>query len=154
MEAVANMEQWQQGPALESPAFTGRKFETDDYPLAAAWWTQHGWPVVPIESLPRIGLLVSHGTVPVCCSFMYWDSGWGYIAWTVADAEAPKDVRSAAVDFAIANLTKLGDELSIRLLYTSTRNPAMQDRYTRLGWVPCETDFQTFIRVRPVTEEA
>lgn len=158
-EAAENMEQWQQGPALEFLQFSGRQFEPDDYPLAALWWKQHDWPAVPVESLPRIGLMVEvdmgseEGLQPVCCSFMYWDSGWGYIAWTVADAEAPKAIRSAAVDFAIATLTKLGDELGITLLYTSTRNPAMQERYTRLGWTPCEQDFQTFIRPRPLPKE-
>lgn len=162
------MEQWQQGMSAEvadagvlaAPTFTARQFDREaDYGLAAHWWTQHGWPVVPVEALPLCGILIEvdtgslEGVTPLCASFMYRDAGWGCIAWTVADAEAPRELRRAAVDFAVATLTSIGDTLGLTWLYTATRNPAMQDRYTRLGWVACEDDFQQFIRVRPSEEK-
>lgn len=153
------MEQWQQGPSFEGalavesaiePPFHAAQFNAAlHYHLAECWWQQHGWPAVPPETLPACGITVFNYATPVCVSFMYIDSGWGCIAWTVADATLPKEIRRAAVDFAIETLTALGDELGLTWLYTCTRNPAMVDRYTRLGWIAAETDFQQFIRVRP-----
>lgn len=135
-------------------AFTVEPFADEDYEAAATWWTQHGWPVVPRGALPTLGITVSYEGRPVCVSFMYRDSGWGCIAWTVADQELPKATRRAAVDFAVEVLTAYGDSIGLAWLYTCTRNPAMQERYTRLGWVAAETDFQQFIRVNPTLKRS
>lgn len=107
------------------------------YPLAAEWWTRHKFGVLPVEFLPKNGLVIEadDGT-PVCLGFLYLtDSAMAWIEYIVANPDAPITVRSDAVDLLIESLVNLSKTLGVGCLFTSTTLRGLTKRYEKQGFV-------------------
>ena len=59
----------------------------EHYHLLVDWWTKRGWPVIPVESLPRTGFVFSQSGIPLLVGFVLIDRPWAMIELFVSNPE-------------------------------------------------------------------
>ena len=58
------------------------------------WWDGHGFPAVPLEILPRLGIIAEINGSPIGAAWLYMDNSSGVcmMEWTVTNpANNPRD---------------------------------------------------------------
>lgn len=119
---------------------TARIYEPADYPIVQGWWIGHGWPPVPEQMLPKLGLIISSDDADLAAGWLYMDNSVGVcmLEWVVSNPDArPFDsVR------AIRELGMLMEQEARRMGYwvmmTSCKQPALAKLWVKMGYL--ETD--------------
>lgn len=121
-------------------------FTAEHHPTLASWWEAHGWPVIPMSSLPARGLLVGEEN-PVVAGFLYiTDSDIGIMEWIVSDPKSSIFERSKSLDYLIEELCTLGKTLGCRLLLTFLKHDGLMKRVEKLGFVQTDKAMTHFGR--------
>lgn len=112
------------------------------HPTAAAWWQGHGWPVVPKEILPKLGLraLADDGTRPVAATWLYMDNSVGVsmLEWTVADPAASPRLVAVALSHLVRFARQEAKRLDYAVMLTTCRQESLSKLLQRSGFQ--ETD--------------
>jgi len=117
------------------------------YTQACLWWTDHGWPVLPMRLLPRSGRVVLAGGKPVAMAFLYQtDSGLSWMEYVLSDKSSPKEVRGKALDLLITSIESLSKSLGFEAVFTSIVHPGLINRLSLLGWVKGDTNMTHMIK--------
>lgn len=119
-----------------------RPYTPADYETVSGWWRAHKWPQVPSNTLPPNGLIVDE----VCAGFLYCtDSPISWLEWVVADPTAPREKRDAALDTLIDSLIKVAKAAGRPIIFSSTKHPALAERYKRHGLEQTDVEMTNFI---------
>jgi hypothetical protein len=125
--------------AKTKPDFEARAFADEDHGMICNWWVGHGWPVLPLSSLPTNGIIVEKNGVPLVCGFVYQtDSDLALIEWIVSDPKSSPVDRVRALDELIDSLSELAKAGGARLALTFVRNERLIERYQNRGFVVTE----------------
>lgn len=67
-----------------------REFTVEDYEQVSEWWKGHGWDAVPLQILPKLGIVVSDNGMDICAVWLYMDNSVGVcmLEWFVANPDA------------------------------------------------------------------
>lgn len=67
-----------------------RLFQSDDYPTVSDWWNGHGWPAVPENMLPKLGVIAEDEGEGIAAAWLYMDNSVGvcWLAWFVGNPDA------------------------------------------------------------------
>jgi hypothetical protein len=116
--------------ALPDPLL--RVFDVEnDYPMLTEWWKGWNWPPVPLECLPKLGLIVGD----CAAGFLYEsDSNIAWLEWIISDPTAEKIMRSRAVDAVIGALWVQARARGFKKLFTSTNSPSLEKRLESRGF--------------------
>lgn len=117
-----------------------RKFDPEtDYVTCTSWWRKHSWPAVPLDLLPKTGLMVEDNGVKLAAGWLYLtDSRFAVLEWVVGNPEASKYDRSTALDLLLISLKDAAKEAKVTTIFTSTEHQGLIDRYRGHGFI--ETD--------------
>ena len=127
-----------------------RKWSLDkDYPILVKWWTDWKFGTVPKECLPPDGIMVEIDGKPICAGGLYVCDGttFGFMEWVVTDKYADLRKRHKALKLCIDGIMELAKNNGVRLVYTMTKNSALQKRYQKYhNMVLTESNVKTFLR--------
>jgi hypothetical protein len=110
-----------------------------DYLVVAGFWDAHGWPIVPLRSLPGTGYVVEVDSKPIAAGWVYKsDSNICKLEFIVADPKAEKQVRSEALDHLIKLACEDAKKSGFEFVWSSTAHPALISRFKKHEFL--ETD--------------
>lgn len=117
--------------------FTVRLIDLEkDYPIVSQWWPAHGWPSVPKEILPRLGLMVECNGTPCVAGWLYMDNSIGVsmLEWTVSNpANNPRESYKA-IQILVDVMRKEAVMNDYGVMLTSTKHPALVRAYQKAGF--------------------
>lgn len=120
-----------------------------DYQDVAAWWKAWGWPEIPREALPEMGLIVSEGEVKICAGFLYrTDSCMCCIDFFVSNPEAEKKQRDAAMQMLINSLVGKAKESGFKAVFSFVRRKdgGLIRRMIRAGYTVTDREMCHLVR--------
>lgn len=127
-----------------------RKWDrNNDYDTLVSWWKAWEFGVVPKECLPPDGIIVEQDGKPLCAGGLYIGVGteFAFMEWIVTDKNAESRKIHQALRICIDELIDLGKSKGMKLIYTATKEQALQKRYEKYhNMVLTESDVRTFIR--------
>ena len=127
-----------------------RKWDRNtDYDTLVSWWQAWEFGVVPKECLPPDGIVVEEDGKPLCAGGLYIGVGteFAFMEWIVTDKNAESRKTHQALRICIDELIDLGKSKGMKLIYTATKEQALQKRYEKYhNMVLTESDVRTFIR--------
>lgn len=107
-------------------------FGPQDYATVSSWWEDRGWPVLPLRSLPRTGVVVWVDGRRTAAGWVYrTDSDIAWLEYLVSDPHTPFEKRDGAVDAAIRYLLAKSQDMGYRVIFTSSNNPRLIERLKR-----------------------
>ena len=127
-----------------------RKWDrNNDYDTLVSWWKAWEFGIVPKECLPPDGIIVEQYGKPLCAGGLYIGVGteFAFMEWIVTDKNAESRKIHQALRICIDELINLGKSKGMKLIYTATKEQALQKRYEKYhNMVLTESDVRTFIR--------
>lgn len=95
----------------------------DDYPMLESWWKGHGWPPVPLQILPPLGVIFDNAAA----GFAYMDNGSTGVAmmeWLVTDPKAGLKA-AKALKHVVGFLTTELKRLDYGAILTTCKQPSL-----------------------------
>ena len=127
-----------------------RKWDrNNDYDTLVSWWKAWEFGIVPKECLPPDGIIVEQDGKPLCAGGLYIGVGteFAFMEWIVTDKNAESRKIHQALRICIDELINFGKSKGMKLIYTATKEQALQKRYEKYhNMVLTESDVRTFIR--------
>lgn len=107
-----------------------------DYPLFLSWWDGHGFPALPQEILPSLGMLISIDGVPTAAAWCYLDSTTplAMIEWVVTNPDAKPRTVPGAISAALEALTVTAKDLGYTTVLATCRQPSLSKVFQRQGF--------------------
>jgi hypothetical protein len=124
-----------------------RPYTPEDYPLAASWWTDRGWGVIPEKFLSDIGLVAEQDGVPSAMIWLYPTNTSVLIAeWLISDPEASPLIRGKAVSALISKLDSV-TKASGSFLMTFLQHPGLVRMFEKRGFTAEEKPYTVLYKV-------
>lgn len=102
-----------------------RLFNINDYPIVSSWWTARSWPVLPLDLLPKTGVVVGD----YCAGFLYsTDSRICWIEFIVSNPNTDKAERDRAMNLLLDRLIVEAKNLGCKVIFTSAKNEHLERR--------------------------
>lgn len=116
-----------------------RAYSDADYECLASWWEAWGWPALPKEALPEIGVVVEsidgESKRKICAGFVYkTDSTLCWIEWIISDKNYRESDRKEAMLLLIKSLTQAAKELGYKVAFTSVVSKHLIEKYKSMGF--------------------
>lgn len=110
-----------------------RIWSKDDYEMLASWWRGHGWPAVPVQILPPLGVIYGNDAA----GWLYMDNGGTGVAmleWLVTNPES-KPIRAAkGISKVVEFLKSEAKRIDYGAILTTCRQPALARLLERSGF--------------------
>lgn len=112
-----------------------------DYPTVAGWWAAHGWPAVPEDILPKLGVVAYFGSGEhergAGAAWLYMDNSVGvcWLEWIVTNPKnrASESMRAikALTDFLKSQASSFG----YGRMMTTCRQPSLVRLHEHNGFI-------------------
>jgi len=120
-----------------------RFFEPKDYEIICEWWKEYDYPIVPLDCLPKNGLIIEN----LCAGFLYsTDSALCWLEFVVGNPKATKEERSKGLDELIEGLVVLAKTKEFKYALASVEHPNLKDKVKKLGFMETNTCMSNFVR--------
>lgn len=120
----------------------------EHYILMSRWYEQRKFPIVPLEFLPKTGLVVSHDGVFICMGHLYFtDGGIASIAHLVSSPVATSDERHTGLDLLLLKLITIAKEQKFKMVTIATNLEKLFDRIDKLGFKKTDENVTHFGRL-------
>jgi len=99
--------------------------------IVKSWWSSRGVDF-DLDILPSRGVVADE----VAAGWIYFDEDGkvGWLAWIIADKDAPDLQRGRAVAAVISNLELTASRLGVKMVMASTENESLGRMYSKLGF--------------------
>lgn len=125
-----------------------RLYTPDDYPMVCKWWESWGWPCIPEESLPSIGVVIESDNTPVSAAWIYrTDSNMCLLEWFISSKETTKQQRKGSVEALIKASTEMAKSLGFSRVFCSVRNANLMKKLENSGFAKTENEMTNYIGV-------
>lgn len=113
-----------------------RAFEVvKDYPDICEWWRAHRFRYVPLDALPRVGVVVEDDQHKYCAGFLYTaEAGWGWLEWVVTNPESPYRQRPEALKVLVKSLTEIARSAGISRMISSLHSKGLIEIFEQNGF--------------------
>lgn len=112
-----------------------RPYQAEDHKKLSEWWRAWGWPAVPQNCLPPLGLIVGEAAA----GFFYeLDCDIALFEWIVADPKAEKAHRKEAIETLIRELEEMAYKKGYKFVYTMVKSQSLLHKLKGQGFI--ETD--------------
>jgi hypothetical protein len=113
-----------------------RMFKSEDYPMVKSWWEAHGWPPVPGEILPKLGVIWEHEGVPVVAAWLYMDNSVGVcmLEWLVAAPDAPGKAVLRGIRHVVSFLQEEASRMDYNVMLTTCKQESLAKVYQKNGF--------------------
>lgn len=121
-------------------------FMPEMLPMVHEWWASEKFPLLPLEILPKTGIVVLVDDVAACAGWLYKsDSTLGYIEWIVANPLVRREKRDNALNRLISELLYEAKKAKINLLFTSVKHPVLLKRLERMGFIASDSGMTNMV---------
>lgn len=125
-----------------------RFYTPEDHALVAGWWRDWDWPVMPPESLPPTGFIISNDGYDVCAAWLYrTDSNIGWLEWYITNKAAPKAAKAGAIEYLIEAASILAKSAGMGVLFSGVNHRNLIKKLESSGFAQTETGVTNFIKV-------
>lgn len=125
-----------------------RFYQPEDHALVAQWWKAWEWPVMPPESLPPIGFIISNEGHDVCAAWLYrTDSNIGWLEWYITNKSAPKSAKTGAIEYLIEIASETALQIGLGVLFSGVNHKNLIRKLESSGFKQTETGVTNFIKV-------
>lgn len=109
------------------------------YDIVCKWWMSQNWPTVPLDHLPRTGLVVNLSGAPAAAVWIFQsDSAFCWIAFPIAGKHIRKKARARVLSELIASAKKTAKAMGYASALMSLRNGCFEKRIMEQGFVPTD----------------
>jgi hypothetical protein len=107
------------------------------YPQICEWWKSHNVPAVPPQCLPKLGVMVSHGSQDILIAWASMDNSTGlaFYLWPTGNPLAPKRHIRQAVSHSSAYLQGVLKSFGYHTILYATHRPSLSRCFSNLGLV-------------------
>jgi hypothetical protein len=110
-----------------------------DYDTLVEWWMWFRFPPPPKSTLPdngKCGVMVTKDGVEVCAGFLYFtNSNMCWMEYIVSNPNVKdKNTRNDCIKFLIDKLSDLAEMNGFTVVYTSTKNENLINKYLDCGF--------------------
>lgn len=122
--------------------------EQKHYKTICEWWKWWKWPELPLESLPKTGLVACVDESPVCAGWVYrTDSNICWMEWIISNPQAGKAERHAAIELLLDALTESAELMGYKVIFTSARNQHLIRRLNGRGFAVTDREMTNLTKV-------
>lgn len=106
------------------------------YPVIEKWWTGHGWPAVPEQILPKLGVVAKWKEQPVAAAWLYMDNSIGVsmMEWIVSNPEAPQRAVGIAICSIVEFLKAEAKSLGYGVMLSTCQQESLSKLLCRQGF--------------------
>ena len=105
-----------------------------EYDIVKQWWKSHNWEVVPIDALPKTGVIIYSDDLPIVAAWLYkTDSNIAWLEFMVSNPNVDKQVRGKAIEHLIDVLTQIAKNYGYKNIFTSLKVPKLISRMQKKG---------------------
>lgn len=124
-------------------------FEPENhYETICKWWTDYKWTQLPLEALPKTGIVVKYDNDMVCAGFLYKTDSC--IAWPEFFVSNPhfreKGFREAALTMLLKKLLEAAKESGFKICFSSVNNYRLRKRLKDVGFELLESNMCNMIK--------
>jgi hypothetical protein len=99
------------------------------------WWRRQGWEPIPLDMLPKTGLVVEEKGLPLAAGFLYSsDANISWFEFMVTNPDTEKRVNLKAINLLVESILKRSKEMGYPLCFTSTIRPGLVRIYKKHGF--------------------
>lgn len=103
--------------------------ERKHYAEIRSWWSNHAWPGIDPEMLPKNGFVVESGEQMICAGWLYSsDSAICWMEWIVGNPHISSQERGIGLDLLIQAIRDKARNLGFKIIFMSVQNERLIDR--------------------------
>lgn len=107
----------------------------DHYAAISGWWMREDWHVIPLDHLPKIGLVAVVEGTPSAAGWIYQtDSAFCLFEFMIANPEVRGDLRAKALTALFEEVKKRAKELGFKTVFMSVSNDSLIKRLEAQGF--------------------
>lgn len=125
-----------------------RKFDPElDYIDAVTCWKQQEWPAIPLDLLPKTGIVVESDQSKLAFGWLYLtDSKMSILEFIVGNPNVSWQERDEAIHLVINALCLEAKGNGARSIFTSVNHPRLIERYKSQGFAETDRNMTNLIR--------
>lgn len=131
-----------------------REFQREsDYGTVETWWKGHGWPAVPLEMLPKLGMVAVNEGEPCAAGWVYLDNstGVGMMEWLVSNPANPMKVSAVALGRLVDCLKGAAHALGYGAILASCRQESLSRLMEREGFTRTDEEVIHLLSLQPIS---
>ena len=116
--------------------FDWRFINQDDYEnILKLWWKNWGFPIPPIENLPKTGIMISKDGVDVYAGFIYYTgTALAWAEYFVSNKTVAVEYKRGALERLVDIMCIISKEKGVKCLFTSTVLDSFKNSLTKAGF--------------------
>lgn len=119
-----------------------RRFIVEDFPPVASWWTARKWPTIPLDLLPKTGVIIEN----YCAGFLYsTDSKICWIEFIVSNPNTDKTERDHAMNLLLDRLITEAEGRGFKAIFTSAKNEHLEQRLSSKGFQKTDSEVNHYL---------
>ena len=123
-----------------------------DYDDALRWWKHHGWAPLPVNRLPRFGMMIEDSGLKIACAWIYFSTdGVGWLEWMVANPEVPLRHKHQAIQLLLKRLIREAEGLGMHSLCAALKSRGLIRLYQKCGFSVGDTGLTTVVMTQEAT---
>lgn len=130
-----------------------REFDREkDYEMVRDWWAGHGWTPVPLNILPKLGVIAyeakPEGNTDTAAAWLYMDNSIGVcmLEWTVTRPGCTGRAAVAAIQALTEYLTLAAREMNYFIMLTTAKQPSLCRLHERNGFIRTDDQMVHFMK--------
>jgi len=110
-------------------------YNESHYDLINSWLKDHKWDSLPLDLIPKNGIVVHKDNKPLCTGFLYkTDSSFCFIEFIVYDPKEDINECSFAIDELLKALHYRAKSEGFKYIMASTNNLPLVNKYKEQGF--------------------
>lgn len=115
----------------------------ENYSMLVKWWEGHKWPIIPFESLPKIGIIVND----TVAGFLYsTDSNVCMLEWIISDPNSDKQKRKESLVILIDRVCSMAKDMGFKFCFTYVKNKGLMNTLTENSFTKTDEEMIHFVR--------
>ena len=115
-----------------------REFNKEaDYSKVSAWWQEHGWSPVPVQFLPKLGIVSFNSRHDCAAAWLYMDnsgSGICMLEWMVTNPEIPARDALLGIKAVTEFITSAAKEMGYTFMFTTCKQESLAKVHEKHGF--------------------
>jgi len=119
-----------------------------DYKNISNWWkARAGWEPVPLDMLPKFGIIAHDNEHDYCAIWLYpMSGGLGMMEWLVSNPESPQKVRRESLGFILEGITDVAKHIGITRIFSTLKHERLEKLYQEKGFKITDTGVTHFMK--------
>jgi hypothetical protein len=110
------------------------------YETIGEWWKAQKWPVLPLKTLSKTGIVVTLNDKPAAACWIYQtDSSICWLEWVVCNPEVRREARTDVLSTLIQSAKDVAQAMGFESIFTSLKNESMAHRIKSHGFHATDT---------------